>query len=419
VELNSYKIFVEISRKKTWSIFENPFITCSVNFIYMHILNLAAALPKNGYTTEKLIQTFPCQLPEEVRQNVVNLGVSKRYLVNHAYARDAMDEVELVDLCTDACQKVIQKSSLSTKDIGFFIAGYDANPFLSPGLSQLLVREIGFDAYVNHANVQGIASTAFPKALELARNYLATNEKDYALLCISGVSSYWFQNQVHGMKDILEISQVNKIKDEARRRMELRKWIATMEFFLFGDGVATAIVAREGENLKVEKTVEVTNIGKKHHLAGYASLTASDEPFKFGFYSNLGREIPDLGAEYTALALKRLLGRETERVIGIAKKWAVHTGSQKILNRIAETHGIAYEKIRESHEVLRDCGNLSGASLPFILEKIVSSGKLSKNDLVLMVGYGWGFSAAASLLEYTERRSKRIKGFLTTIPRRF
>jgi predicted naringenin-chalcone synthase len=396
---------VETSLKKTWSIFENPFITSSVNFIDMHILNMATALPKNAYTTEKLIQTFPCQLPEGVRQNVLNLGVSKRYLIDHAYAKNAMNEVGLVDLCTDACQRVIQKSSLSTRDIGFFIAAYDANPFLSPGLSQLLIREIGFDAYVNHANIQGIASTAFPKALELVRNYLATNEKDYALLCISGVSSYWFHNQVRGMKDVLEISQVNKIRDEGRRQMELRKWIATMEFFLFGDGVATTVVARKGEGLTVEKTVEVTNIGKKDYLAGLAALTASDEPFKFGFYSSLGREIPDLGAKYTALALKKLLGRKEERIIGMAKKWAVHTGSQKILNRIAETHGIAHEKIRESHKVLRDCGNLSGASLPFILERIVSSGKLSKNDLVLMVGYGWGFSAAASLLEYTQRRS--------------
>jgi len=40
--------------------------------------------------------------------------------------------------------------------------------------------------------------------------------------------------------------------------------------------------------------------------------------------------------------------------------------------------------------------------LPFILEKIVSGGKLSVGDIVLMVGYGWGFSAAASLLEFVE-----------------
>jgi 3-oxoacyl-[acyl-carrier-protein] synthase III len=38
--------------------------------------------------------------------------------------------------------------------------------------------------------------------------------------------------------------------------------------------------------------------------------------------------------------------------------------------------------------------------LPFILEKIVASNKLSRNDMILMLGYGWGFSASASLLKY-------------------
>jgi predicted naringenin-chalcone synthase len=248
--------------------------------------------------------------------------------------------------------------------------------------------------------VQGIASTAFPKALELAENYLTNHKKDHVLICISGVSTYWFQNQVRGIKTVMEIGKINQIKNKAKKQVELQKWIAVMQFFLFGDGVAAAVVAKKGEGLTVEKTVEVTNLGKKDYLAGYSKLTALNEPFKFGFYSNLGKEIPELGAKYTTLALRKLLGKKMDDTIEAAKKWVVHTGSQKILNRIAEGHGIPHEKIRESHEVLRDCGNLAGASLPFILEKVIASGKLSRNDIVLMVGYGWGFSAAASLLRF-------------------
>jgi predicted naringenin-chalcone synthase len=248
--------------------------------------------------------------------------------------------------------------------------------------------------------MQGIASTAFPKALELAENYLVTNQKDYALLCISGVSSYWFQNQVRGIDSVMEMSEINKIRDKPRRQAELRKWIATMEFFLFGDGVAAAIVGKDGVGLSMKKNVEVTNIHKEDYLAGYAALTAVDEPFKFGFHSNLSREIPELGARYTALALRKLLGNKAEDIMGTVRKWVVHTGSEKILKRLAQTHHIAYEKIKESHEVLAECGNLSGASLPFILERIVSAGKLSRNDLVLIVGYGWGFSATATLMKY-------------------
>ncbi|MEM3697157.1 MAG: hypothetical protein QXQ94_06625, partial [Candidatus Bathyarchaeia archaeon] len=329
----------------------------------MQIIKLATALPKNEYSTEKLLEEFPCQLPEGVKQNVLNLGVLKRYLI-----KNANSETELVDLCTEACQKAVQKVGIPIRKFGFFIAAYDANPFLSPGLSQLLIRNIGFNPYIRHVNIQGIASTAFPKTLEIAENYLAAHHKDYVLICVSGVSSYWFQNQVRGLKDVMEISQIRQIKDKAKQQMELQKWIAVMEYFLFGDGVAAAVVANGDEGLAFKKSVEVTNYGKRDYFAGYARISALNEPFKFGFYSHLDKEIPQLGVKYTGLALKKLLGKNVKETIKAARKLAIHTGSEKILKAMAEHHGIKHEKIKESHEVLKECGNLAGASLPFILE---------------------------------------------------
>jgi len=361
----------------------------------MQILKLATALPKNEYSTEKLLETFPCQLPEGVRKNVLNLGVLKRYLINHADS-----ETDLINLCSEACQKAIQKAGISIKKVRFFIAAYDANPFLSPGLSQLLIRNIGFNPYIKHVNVQGIASTAFPKTLEIAENYLTAHPKEYALICVSGVSSYWFQSQVRGINDVMEISQISQIKDKAKQQMELQKWIAVMEYFLFGDGVAAAVVANGNEGLSLKKSVEVTNVGRSDYLAGYARISALNEPFKFAFYSYLGKEIPQLGVKYTGLALKKLLGKNVKETIKTAKKLAIHTGSEKILKAMAEHHGIENEKLKESHEVLREFGNLAGASLPFILERIISNNKFSKGDVILMLGYGWGFSATASLLEF-------------------
>ncbi|MGQ9530115.1 MAG: 3-oxoacyl-[acyl-carrier-protein] synthase III C-terminal domain-containing protein [Candidatus Bathycorpusculaceae bacterium] len=361
----------------------------------MQILKLASALPKNEYSTEKLLETFPCQLPDGVRQNVLNLGVLKRYLINQADS-----ETELVDLCSEACQKAIKKVDIPIKKFGLFIAAYDANPFLSPGLSQLLIRNIGFNPYIKHVNIQGIASTAFPKTLEIAENYLAAHPKDYVLICVSGVSSYWFQSQVRGIEGVMEISQIRQIKDEAKQQMELRKWIAVMEYFLFGDGVAAAVVVNGNEGLSFKKTVEVTNLGKRDYLAGYARISALNEPFKFVFHSHLGKEIPQLGVKYTSLAIKKLLGKNVEETIKTAKKLAIHTGSEKILKAMAEHHEIEHEKLKESYEVLREYGNLAGASLPFVLEKIISGGNLLQGDIVLMIGYGWGFSATASLLEF-------------------
>jgi predicted naringenin-chalcone synthase len=368
----------------------------------MQISQLATALPKNEFSTEKLLEVFPCQLPEGVKQNILNLGVAKRYLINHAESDKVMSETGIVDLCLEACEKATKKAHLSARDIGYFVAAYDANPFLCPGLSQLLVRKIGFNPYIRYVNAQGIASTAFPKALELAGYYLAAHPEDYVLLCVSGVSSYWFQNQVRSIRDVMEINQINAIKNKVKRQMELRKWVAVMEFFLFGDGVAAAVVTNEEEGLTVRKIVEVTNLGKKDYLAGYSRLSALDEPFKFGFHSHLDKKIPELGVKYANLALKKLLGKKAEKTMKTAKKWVVHTGSEKILNALAEHNGIQHEKLGESHEILREYGNLAGASLPFILERIISSNKLSEDDVILMVGYGWGFSASACLLKFKE-----------------
>jgi len=370
----------------------------------MKILQLSTALPKNAYSTEELTDSFPCKLPEGVTQNILSLGVSKRYFINHAEtsprSETILSEDGLVNLCQEACEGAIEKADLSVKDIGYLIVTYDVNPFLSPGLSQLLVPNLSFNPNIKHVNAQGIASTSFPKALELAEDHLAAHPMDSVLICVSGVSSYWFQNQVHGIADVMEIGKISMIKDEDKRQMELRKWVAIMEFFLFGDGAAAAVVAQKGEGLAVKGIAEVTNIRKKDYTAGYARLAALEEPFKFGFYSHLDKEIPRLGAEYTDMVLKELLGKNTESIMKTAEKWAVHTGSEKILNTLAERHRIEWKKLEESYEVLRQCGNLAGASLPFILERIVLSNRLSVGDIVLMVGYGWGFSAAASLLEY-------------------
>ncbi|MDH5448187.1 MAG: hypothetical protein OEY24_05860 [Candidatus Bathyarchaeota archaeon] len=365
---------------------------------------MSTAVPKDELSTEELIEAFPCQIPEVVNQNILNLGVSTRHLVNYAdsplKSETILSESGIVDLCLEACEKALEDAGLSVKDIGYFVVAYDVNPFLCPGLSQLLIRKLGFNPYIKIINVQGMACTAFTKALELARNHLAVRPKDFVLLCISGVNSYWFYNQVRGIKDLMGIGRVKSIRHKKRRRMELRKWIATMEFFLFGDGVASVIVANEGNGLSVDKIVEVTNLRKKDYLAGYTRLVALNEPFKFGFYSYLDKKIPKLGVEYISVALEKLFGENVGNSIKAAKKLAVHTGSQKILDLIAERYKVHPEKLEESFEVLREYGNLAGASLPFILEKTVSENEFVEGDVVLALGYGWGFSASACSLEF-------------------
>jgi predicted naringenin-chalcone synthase len=122
------------------------------------------------------------------------------------------------------------------------------------------------------------------------------------------------------------------------------------------------------------------------------------EPFVFEFESGLSKDIPNLGLEYTSVVLKKLFSQEKALSADKTKKWIMHTGSKRILDTIAKSYGIAYEKIRESYEVLEKYGNLAGASLPFILDMTMQKGGLKKGDYTVMLNYGWGFSANASLI---------------------
>ncbi|MFQ5758436.1 MAG: hypothetical protein ACE5IF_02015, partial [Candidatus Bathyarchaeia archaeon] len=82
------------------------------------------------------MEAFPCQIPEGVKQNILNLGVSKRHLIDavdsSSKPEEFLDKNALVNLCVEACESSAEIANLSTNDIGFFIATYDASPFLCP-----------------------------------------------------------------------------------------------------------------------------------------------------------------------------------------------------------------------------------------------------------------------------------------------
>ncbi|MEM4704146.1 MAG: hypothetical protein QXJ02_03675, partial [Candidatus Bathyarchaeia archaeon] len=142
----------------------------------MHILNLASAVPKNYYTTQKLLEAFPCQLPEKVKQNILNTGVQKRYLLRTFDSDPSVNgfgDQEYINLCAQACENALRRAETFVEDINYLVATYDANPLLSPGLSYVLIPKLGLSKFVKHVNLQGVASTALPKALDTARNYLA------------------------------------------------------------------------------------------------------------------------------------------------------------------------------------------------------------------------------------------------------
>jgi len=368
----------------------------------MHLTQLSIAVPEYRYSTGEMIEFFPEKLSDDLEQNILNLGVSERYL---SFPLDLLfkskllhvDEDPVAEVCVATCKDALKDSGVSPKDVEYLIAAYDSSSFLCPGLSNYLLHELSLKSDVKHVSVQGMACSAFVRAVQLAEDHLARHPDGNVMICLSGVNSPWFSNQVKGLRDVKGMETIKAIKSNELKTRELRKWVAVIEFFLFGDGAACMIASNSGQGPEVTKITSVTNLRKADFSAGYARLKPSLETFVFEFESGLSKYIPNLGLEYTSVVLKKLFTEGRESASG-AKKWIMHTGSKRILDSIAESYGIAYEKIKESYEVLEKYGNLAGASLPFILDMTIQKGGLKKGDYAVMLNYGWGFSANASLI---------------------
>lgn len=115
-----------------------------------------------------------------------------------------------------------------------------------------------------------------------------------------------------------------------------------------------------------------------------------------GFNIVLSSYVPEiLGAE-----VGRLLAGTLEKAgISLAEieEWAVHPGGRAILDKVAEGLGLAAESMDGSREILRRYGNMSSATILFVLEGMLE--RPPKSAKTLAMAFGPGLTVETALLE--------------------
>jgi predicted naringenin-chalcone synthase len=78
--------------------------------------------------------------------------------------------------------------------------------------------------------------------------------------------------------------------------------------------------------------------------------------------------------------------------------WAVHPGGRKILDVVEDRLALAPGKLDASRHVLSEYGNMSGASIIFVLDELGRRGDMPSGGLGVMLGIGPGISIETMLL---------------------
>ncbi len=162
---------------------------------------------------------------------------------------------------------------------------------------------------------------------------------------------------------------------------------------LFADGAAAALVC--GDNVPIERSPNASN---KQVLAitktGSAFIPNTENLMTWDISSSafrmyLSGDVVNAIKNNIENALKRFL--KTEEIS--FDIWAVHPGGIKIVEAVQAALNLPLEKVQTSIDILRDFGNMSSATILFILEKQLSEIRAQKEDKTLLsVGFGPGLN---------------------------
>ncbi len=113
-----------------------------------------------------------------------------------------------------------------------------------------------------------------------------------------------------------------------------------------------------------------------------------------GFAMTLSPRIPDLVRQHVPGWVEAFLERNQLSVSDIAH-YAIHPGGPKVLTACADALGLSHDLLVHSRQVLHDYGNMSSATILFVIESLLATGV---SGPTLALGFGPGLMAEGLLL---------------------
>jgi predicted naringenin-chalcone synthase len=128
--------------------------------------------------------------------------------------------------------------------------------------------------------------------------------------------------------------------------------------------------------------------------AGDMAWNIGDE----GFEMVLSSAVPQLIEHNIAAAVAPVLAAIEVSSAAAVPLWAVHPGGRAIVDRVEEELRLPAEAVRASREVLREHGNMSSATVLFVLERILRD-QPAQGTQVVALAFGPGLTVESAALQ--------------------
>jgi len=299
-----------------------------------------------------------------------NAGIERRYSCvpidwydrPHGWVeRNALYLDHALELLERATRNALAQARLQPRDIGAIVA-VSTTGIATPSLDALLMDRLGFDPRTRRLPILGLGCAGGVIGLSRAAMLARAAPDSRVLLLVVELCALTFRK-----------------RDTSKSNL-----VATA---LFGDGAAAAILACDGTGAALTGSGEHTWPGS---LAVMGWEVAED-----GLKALFSRDIPTIVRDRMRDAAMEFLAREGLTLPDI-QEFVCHPGGAKVLPALEEAFGLAAETLADERAVLRDFGNMSAATVLFVLERRL--GRFVRGRL-LMTALGPGFTAGFQLLE--------------------
>jgi alkylresorcinol/alkylpyrone synthase len=269
----------------------------------------------------------------------------------------------------DVARRCLEQARVSPQEIDHIIF-VSTTGLAAPSIDARLMTLLGMGRHTRRTPIWGLGCAGGLGGLERAQEYVRAYPAHRCLLVTVELCTLTMQFNDLSKRNLVALS-------------------------LFGDGAAAVLV--EGD--QVERKVDGPRIVDTRSTLFPDSLDLMgwdivDEGFRVIFGTRIPSVVTgnykELASEF--LALHQLTPDDIKHHI-------YHPGGAKVLKAYESALNLDGDALTHSRSVLRDYGNMSSATVFFVLERFLQQRTIAPGDKALMCVFGPGFSAELALIE--------------------
>ena len=264
-----------------------------------------------------------------------------------------------------AIEQAFEDTDLTPGDIDNFIVA-SCTGVDTPGLDVKIAEALGMSPYLRRATIVGMGCQALMPSLFQASNAVVAHPQAKVLVLTLELCTLHFQ-QGRTLKNMLGSA-------------------------LFADGASAAVIANgNSPGPRMLDSLTFSNYNTQKEMAF--------NPGDRGYQIVLTGRIPDLVGEQVPPLVNRLLKRNNLDITDV-NHWIVHPGGMRILDCVEEGLRLTNDDLRHSRTILNKHGNMSSATLLFVLKRTIEKEKPAAGEYGVMLGFGPGLTIEAGLIQW-------------------